>query len=344
VTDLLQTYALLASGLRDDPLLCLASTVVWLDPMWQDADEDWDGPHDEDGTLGIALMVTRKAFPDVYIEAIQAIRQGTSYADLDRLICTAISAHGIPLENLEWIGFGIPLPAYGAVLDDPEFYTVHPDTKPVLECFGISPEPNPYHIDVPEYAYTAGQFIATDLQRHDDERFRQIGWLMHWLFSSSGNSSVLCGIKNTKSSETFGLDEAYTIGRLIADDLENHSDKCYQQVSWLLKWLFSSTNNSCVDWTAEEMDSMEPLAWTPEDVAFAIEIIQEADTIMADAMSGLQWLIQTPQILLALWQNVTQVQRALAKEAKKTRLGLTWPDPTALLPLTLPEYLLVQSS
>lgn len=275
MTDLLQTYALLASGLRDDPLLCLASSVVWLDPMWQDADEDWDVPHDEDGTLGIALMVTRKAFPDVYIEAIQAIRQGASYPDLDRLICTAISTHGIPLENLEWIGFGIPLPAYGTVLDDPEFYTAHPDTKPVLECFGISPEPNPYHIDVPECAYTAGRFIAADLQSHDDERFRQIGWLMHWLFSSSGNSSV--------------------------------------------------------DYDYETMCEFQPLSWEADDLAFAIEIIEEADGIMADALAGLAFLTSQTELMKALQHNVRRIYRVLAKSKGKShepRLQLAWPHLT----------------
>ncbi len=72
----LQSYTLLAAGLRADPQFCLASAVVWLDPMWQDADEDWDVPHDEDGTLAIALRVTRMAFPDIYVQAVEAIRQG----------------------------------------------------------------------------------------------------------------------------------------------------------------------------------------------------------------------------------------------------------------------------
>lgn len=273
MTDLLQTYALLASALRDDPLLCLASTVVWLDPMWQDADEDWDVPHDEDGTLGIALMVTRKAFPDVYIEAIQAIRQGASYADLDRLICTAISTHGIPLENLEWIGFGIPLPAYGTVLDDPEFYTVHPDTKPVLECFGISPEPNPYQIEVPECAYSAGRIIAADLQRHDDERFRQIGWLLHWLFSSSGNSSV--------------------------------------------------------DYDYETMCEFHPLSWEADDLAFAIEIIEEADGIMADVLAGLAFLTSQPELMNVLQHNIRRIYKAIGRQGGKRdepKVRLKWPS------------------
>ena len=32
MNDLLQAHTLLAAGLRDDPLLCLANAVTWLDP------------------------------------------------------------------------------------------------------------------------------------------------------------------------------------------------------------------------------------------------------------------------------------------------------------------------
>lgn len=188
MNNLLPSYTLLAAGLRADPQFCLASAVVWLDPMWQDADEDWDVPHDEDGTIGIALTVTRKAFPDIYSQAVEAIRQGASYTDIDRLICDGITERGIPLENLEWIGFGVPMPAYGVELNDSDFYTTHPEVIPILACFGISPEPNPYHMTIPDSVYTAGRYIATDLENHPDERYRQISWLMQWLWSSSGNS------------------------------------------------------------------------------------------------------------------------------------------------------------
>ena len=65
---LLQTYTLLAASLRADPQLCLASSVTWLYPLWQDdgsqgRSDDWDVPQDEDGTLAIALRVTRKPSP-----------------------------------------------------------------------------------------------------------------------------------------------------------------------------------------------------------------------------------------------------------------------------------------
>jgi hypothetical protein len=220
------------------------------------------------------------------------------------------------------------------VLDDPEFYTVHPDTKLVLECFGISPEPNPYHIDVPECAYTAGRFIAADLQGHVDEHFRQIGWLLHWLFSSSGNSSVLCGIESPLSSSSHPdqpitiPDHAYQTAKLLAADLDTHADVRYRQMAWLLRWLFSCTNNPCLDWDDETMCSVEPLSWDPDDVAYAVEIIAEADTLMADIQSALHWLQNTPVVLVGLALNVFQLYQTLEQRPQHTpRLTLHWPDP-----------------
>ncbi|HRL13915.1 MAG TPA: hypothetical protein PKX07_18685, partial [Aggregatilineales bacterium] len=90
-SDLLGAFNLLAHGLRADSLLSLASAVCWLDPLWRDDAEDADVPHDTDGILAAALGITRRAFPEVYVQAVQAIRRGASDANIDRLICEAVS-------------------------------------------------------------------------------------------------------------------------------------------------------------------------------------------------------------------------------------------------------------
>ncbi len=272
MNDLLQTHALLAAGLRADPLFSLASVVCWLDPLWGDEEEEWDLPQDEDGTLAVALRVTRQAFPDVYAQAVEAVRYGASYTELDRLICGAITARGIPLDDLEWIGFGIPMPAYGVALDDPDFYAVHPDTISVLQCFGITPEPNPYHVDVPDCAYTAGKLIAADLQGQADTRWRQVAWLLGWLFACTGNSSV--------------------------------------------------------DYSDEEQSEFQPLSWEADDLTFAVEIIQEAETILADALAGLAFINGQPDLLAALQHNVQRIYKAFEKTKGKPRephIRLAWP-------------------
>jgi len=272
MNELLQTYTMLAAGLRSDPQFCLASAVTWLDPLWQDDDEDWDVPHDEDGTLAIALRVTRMAFPDIYVQAVEAIRQGASYAELDRLICNAVTERGIPLENLEWIGFGVPMPAYGVELNDSDFYTTHPEVIPILACFGISPEPNPYHMTIPDCVYTAGRTIAADLEKHPDERDRQISWLMQWIFSYSNNSSI--------------------------------------------------------DLDYESMSEFQPLSWEKDELAFAIDIIEEAEGIMSDVLAGIDFLSSQPNLLTALERNIQSIYKALDKlKGKKDepRIRLAWP-------------------
>lgn len=155
MTHLLQMYDYLNQAMRGDSLLCLAQAVCWLDPLWQDDEYDVDEP------MNAALSVTRRSFPDLYVEAIETLRQGASDDAIEQIICKEISATGIPLDTIEHLAFGIPLPAYGAMLDDPEFHANQPDVLPVLACFGISPDPNPYQIDVPDCAYTAAEIIGS---------------------------------------------------------------------------------------------------------------------------------------------------------------------------------------
>ena len=271
MNELLQTYALLANGLQADPQLCLASAVVWLDPMWQDAEDDVHIPHNEDGVLGIALSVIRSAFPDIYVQTVEAIRRGASYADLDHLICRCITEQGIPLDHLEWIGYGVPMPAYGVDFHDGDFYTTHPEVIPILVCFGISPEPNPYNMTIPDCAYTAGRYIASDLEHHVDKRYQQLSWLMKWLWSSSGNSSV-----------DFSLDEIY---------------------------------------------EFQPLSWEADELAFAKAIIEEAEQIMSDVLAGMALLTHHPEILTALQHNVQRIYKALEKQKGKRNelnIRLAW--------------------
>lgn len=261
----------LAIATNTDPVLCLAHATSWLDPLWRDDEDDWTMPQDEEGMLYIALRALRRAFPDIYFDALLAIRRGATYRRLDHLICDAVQKQGIPLEGIEWVGFGIPMPAYGAVLDDPDFYTSYPETLPVLACFGIdnvtSPEPDSRHIVVPDRAYRAADILAADLMKQDDE---------HW-----------------------------------------------RQVAWLLRFLFSQTGNSSVDWDLEMMSSVQPLEWEAADIAFAREIIEEADGIMQDVATALDWISQRPALLETLRRNIHQIYQKKGKQ--NARYRFEWP-------------------
>ena len=187
MTALTDVHCFLAAGLRDDPLLCLAQAVAWLDPFWDGLVDDDE--YDEDYMLARALEVTRSHFPGIYALAVDALHHGAGYNALDHLICAEISALDIPLDSIESMSFGIPLPAYGTLLHDPDFYTHHPDVVPVVQLFGIQPEDN-HSVDVPDRAYTAMHQLMVSLTAHSDLRYQQVGWLMGWLGSATGNSSV----------------------------------------------------------------------------------------------------------------------------------------------------------
>lgn len=258
----------LAVALTTDPLLLLASAAATFDPFWDDFEEDIDYETDP---LTIALQVTRGAFPDLYADAIERLRAGAPYAELDRLLCGGISAKGIPLDDLEAIGWGIPLVALGIDLEDPEFYAVHSDLLPILAPFGVAtPKGESYRVEVPE------------------------------------------GI--------------YPVGSAIARSLHEQANPVLQQVGWLFGWLFSCTGNSLVDATDEMLSELQPLAWDLEDIAFAIEMIEEADGIMRDAMAGLEILKTTPDLKAALERHIATLSRELKQKGKldEQSIRLEW--------------------
>jgi hypothetical protein len=187
MNDLLDVYQFLAAGLRNDPLLCLAQAVALLDPFWIETDSD---EFSEDGTLTVALHICRNCFPDIYAQAVEALHHGATYNDLDHLIGYEVSQRGLPLDGLEGMEYGIPLPAYGVTLDDPDFYTYHPDLLPIVEMFGIQPDSEAYPIEVPEGVYAAGQRLFQSLLDNPDEQYRQVGYLLGWVCSCTQNSSI----------------------------------------------------------------------------------------------------------------------------------------------------------
>lgn len=270
MTTLTDVQSFLAAGLRDDPLLCLAHAVAWLDPFWDGPPDD---AFDDDGTLVVALDVVRDCFPGVYALAVEALHRGAAYDELDRLICAEVSALGIPLDGMESLSYGIPLPAYGALLHEPDFYAEHSDVVPVVELFGIQPESDD-PIDIPGHLYDAARNILHDLIEHPDER--------------------------------------------------------YQRVGWLVGWLGGVTNNSSVDIDYETLWDYEPLTWEPENVEFALAIIQEADEIMESAQAGLALVQSHPHIQQALQDNIQRLYCSFARQSKKERKNhdcprLHWP-------------------
>lgn len=270
MNELLATYTLLADAMLDDPLLSLANAVVWLDPLWK---MPGDYEYEEGDDAEMALYVTRGVFPDIYAGAVECIRGGATYGQLDSYICAEVNKIGIPLDNLEYMAYGIPMLAHGVELSNPEFHTSRPDLARILALFGIHPEADEWRVDVP--------------------------------------------------------DGVYMVGHVIANSLMNQQDECWQKVGWMLAWLFSCTGNSLIDCDDEALAEMEPLMWDEENVAFAIEIIEEADGVLKDVDAGLNVLETHPEAFRALSKNVTLVCRKLANRKEKYRephVRLEWPS------------------
>lgn len=271
MNSLSQMYDQFAISLTADPVLLLASAVAAFDPFWSAFDAE-DIDYDTD-PLRIALQVTRGAFPDIYAEAVERLRAGASHQEMDRLLCKAISAKGIPLDDLDVIGWGVPLNAIGVDLEAPEFYAVHNAALPALVPFGIDiPESETYSIDVPECVYAAGRAVATSLHAQDDPALKPVGWLYAWLFGCSGNSLI--------------------------------------------------------DLTNEALYEIQPLSWSADDIAFAVEMIEEADGIMSDAMAGLKHLTTSSDLLALLERNIAHLYHVIKQKGKlDDRIRLDWSRP-----------------
>lgn len=266
---LLDTFALLANALTEDPFLSLANAVAWLDPLWQmPADYEYEEGNEAD----LALHIARSAFPEIYAGAIEQIRAGVTYAELNNYVCREVSNLGIPLDSIEYLGYGIPLPAHGAELNEPEFYSTHPDIVRILKLFGVQPVPDEYRVEVPDNAYKAGRLLADSLAKQEDARWQQVGWVLAWLFSSTGNSLIDCDY--------------------------------------------------------EELAEIPPLTWEEENIAFAIEIIEEAEGILEKVNAGLTLLASHPSAFNHLSGHVNHIYRRFAdiKETKREpRIRLEWP-------------------
>ena len=109
---------------------------------------------------------------------------------MERLLCAGFTQQGIPLDDIAFLGYGIPLTACGLTLEDPDTFTHHPDLLPLLDLFGIRPEPGAYSIDIPQSTYKAAYTLADSLVQQTDPHWQKVGWLLAWVFGCSGNSLI----------------------------------------------------------------------------------------------------------------------------------------------------------
>lgn len=102
--------------------------------------------------------------------------------------------------------------------------------------------------------------------------------------------------------------EAQKLAQIVFLTLESHADPQIQALGCAVGFLFSTTGNSTVDFSAEAMSELNPLQW--DDLDFALEIIEEAQAIMEKAQIGLKHL-QDKAAQKWLSQVITLTDRAL---------------------------------
>jgi hypothetical protein len=122
-------------------------------------------------------------------------------------------------------------------------------------------------------------------------------------------------------------DCVYTAGRYIAADLEKHSDEHYRQISWLMQWLWSSSGNSSIDLSYDELCEFQPLSWEKDEFEFAVAIIEEANGIMSDVLDGLEFLSDNPDLLTALQHNIQRIYKAIDRQritGKQLNVRMEW--------------------
>jgi hypothetical protein len=201
MNELLQIHLFLAEALSRDSLNALAVLTVLLDPLWIGvADPDELDPRYHDYEEGDdpkyhALLILRRCFPELYVEAVAHLHRGISASDMETFLCEGFSKVGIPMDDgsLESIWWGIPLPSYGHNLDEADFHSSFPETLNILALFGIVlDEEGEIHLPDMEAASDLAICLRQSLEAHIEkhEKLRQIFFAIGWLWGISRNSCV----------------------------------------------------------------------------------------------------------------------------------------------------------
>ena len=232
---LIRAQTALAAAVNADPVLRLAHVAAWLDPVGAD-ETIWECDADGDpaALVRVALQVTRRVFPDLYTDLLLMLRRGGGYTAVDRLVCTELTRRGIPLDDLTWLTWGVPIPAYGVDLTDPDFYRMYPEAETVVACFGVQPIGDSAVIDVPEALYTVAPVLAESLRTQPDPDWQSVADLLDWLSGTSGNSAIALTYDDMACMEPLGWTrEEVAFGIEIITEAEAILTAAHAALDWL---------------------------------------------------------------------------------------------------------------
>ena len=85
------------------------------------------------------------------------------------------------------------------------------------------------------------------------------------------------------------------------------------------------------DWDFETMCEIEPLVWEADALDFAYVMIHEADDIMSDVISAIDWLNDEPAVMQALQDNIHKIYQPIIQKGNNNdapNVQLKWLDLT----------------
>jgi hypothetical protein len=81
------------------------------------------------------------------------------------------------------------------------------------------------------------------------------------------------------------------------------------------------------DFDDEALAEIQSLSWNEDDLAFAVELIEEANGIIGDVTAGLTLLEENPILFAALAANIQRTYKTIAKQKGKQdepKIQLRW--------------------
>ncbi len=129
------------------------------------------------------------------------------------------------------------------------------------------------------------------------------------------------------------------VAKHLHHSLKQQGGRVYDNLSVLIKWLFSNTGNTLADFTHDEIIENGYDYYTWSDYEFVAYIQIEAQTLLDQAVAGRDALQRDPLLLHALRCNVQHVQRLLPFTQKFTYRHGTGAEPyDDFIPLEWPDY------
>jgi len=314
---ILALQSALLNALGDHPHLALAQAVVCLDPCHYLIDPDesyydaWE-PDLDDAVL-YGLLITRREWPEVYVQAVHLIRQAENLAAVGEFIVTKLANQypflsGTCLQELPQGPMHV-LPFCGTELLNPVDGVEHEHfiqtqselANMLVVCFGVTmdeDQANTFNTQSLDAAHVIAMLLARHLREETIPAIKALATLFEYIFGATGNELADMSVYGFYDFGFTPLDwnpEDLEVAQTAVEDLEDILKACDQAKAYLQQ---------------------------PD----AIEALKHNVQLVRDALTGTGLdLCNLPD-----WRTPTQAEETRRKMHHATRqLDYQWPDTQA---------------